>query len=433
MHIGYGQVVKNYPASPATNFSNVTNPGGVFQESGHTVLKSSWGIGGLGAYTGELEVAYTTPISGGTSTYIHVGGASTTLLESLLGGTVGSFLTGLLGGHYFEVEARLNGTMVASGTSSNSFTDPEVNFKINELGEYLIEITPASSYDEIYIKNVTTGLLGGTNTLDIHEIYYFSGAEPCDELLSTSYDGAGLLSVSDVNVENPHFLIDGDDTSSSEMSLALISAGLSVTQSVYINSPAQAEDQFNITMDFAGSGIIDLDLINSVQVAAYLNGSQVYTQSISSILDVSLLNLLIIGNKVEVSFTPNTAFDEVQITLSSVVGVATPVLNLYEFKILPQPPTPQVSATQICYNKTYTLSATADSAYQLLWYDDNDNLLATTAYNGTYHTGNLQTDTTIYVAVKKPACTETSAKVPIEIEVLPDIKHPDITISSLSD
>src|SRR5699024_5837242 len=121
-----------------------------------------------GGYDGFVELGYGTDnVDAGTISYIRID-TDETLLENLLGGSLGDVLSTIvgnvvLGDHFFEVEVKdASGNPVVSGSSSNMFSASDGAIKIvqDAQGRYYLAIAPADAYNSVRITDKTNALLG---------------------------------------------------------------------------------------------------------------------------------------------------------------------------------------------------------------------------------------------------------------------------------
>src|SRR5690606_20374445 len=248
----FAQIVPVYAdshplTSHVTNASNATNT----NLNDYATLESYGGVlVGIGAYTGELELKFPTALPAETTSYVKID-FDPALLDALLGGELGDGLAGLLGSvilgdHFFNVEARMGGSSVLSGSSKDEFTSDRLRLIINSAGDYLLAITPDKAYDRIYIEDVTSALLlGTTNTMDVYYAYYNTGTDPCDPAFATSFDGSGgtvdALGLGNAGVSYPENAIDSDPNTFSELSQGLLTVAGSISQTIYFESLSNAD------------------------------------------------------------------------------------------------------------------------------------------------------------------------------------------------
>lgn len=437
------QITKNHVTS-VTQQSHVSNASDALVPAGYATLESYGGILlGIGDYTGELELTYPAALPAGTTTYVKID-FDQDLLSALIGGNLGGELADVLGNlvlgnHYFNVEARLGAVTVLSDSSNSGFDDDNMRLIINDDGEYLLAITPNVSYDRIYIEDVTNALLlGVTNSMEVHEAYYFSGTGTCENAFATSFTGTGgtidALGLGAAGVDDPEHVIDNDATNYSEISLGLLTVAGTVSQTVYFKDASLPTDQFHVKMQLNDPSLLNLGLADGIRIQALLDDQVVYTAGDLSLLNLDLLGLLQSGQVVDVPFTPNTSFDRVRITLSSLVQLnLTKQVRVYGVRKSPAAPEVTADDISICENDTASLTAQTDSANELHWFDAavGGNLLATTAYNVGYTTAALSSDATFYVAATTIGCANYSERIPVEVHVYPEPSAPAVVESTV--
>lgn len=430
---------KIYANSATVVSPAVDNPGDAVTASETTfaTVRSSGGVAvGIGAYAGEIELKFPSTLVAGTTSFIRID-ADATLLNQLLGGNLGSLLSGVVGGialgnHFIDVGARnTSGITVLSGTSVNGFTSSNLRLVRDANGYFYVALRPTQDYDRVYVRDVTSALLLGTlNNTKVYHAFYTSGIDACAQTFATGFEGNGLtldlLGLGKAGVTNPSFAIDANQTNYSELSLGALGVAGSISQNFYFNTLSNTGDEINLRIGASGN-LVNAGVLSRLTLTAYNGNSQVFSQSASNLLSVDLLNSLGSGQPVTIPFSPGVAFDRVQVTLSSLLNVnLTQTILIYGLTRSAARPTfvaPSSNVVNACFNSTATLSATTLNTNDLRWYEaaEGGTVLATTAFNGTYTTPALIANKIYYVAARRLGCTEESVRVPISITLNPVI------------
>ncbi len=429
----------NVKSNIVDNPNNAINGGGLFA----TVKSYGGALLGAGKYSGELELVFPGLVPANKTTYIRID-FNEDVLNSLLGGNLGSALANVLGSvvlgnHYFEVGARNGGSTVLTGSSSGAFSNTNLRVVKDAGGLFYVAITPTQAYDRVYLKDNTAALLlGSFNETKVYNAFYYNGGGVCDPAFATDYDGSGLtaslLGIGKAGVTDMEAAIDNDPNTASEIGLGVISIAGTISQNIYFSTPSSATDEVNIKMNVDPT-LITLGLLNNVLIQTYLGNNLVSSNPANTLLNLDLLGLLNSGQPVRIGVAPGQSFDRVKISVTSLVGVNV-AQNLNLFSVTRTAPRPTFTGTQSnavnsCYNSTVGLNATTASPNQLVWYDvaDGGTALATTANTGTFTTPALTTNKTYYVAAKKPGCDE-SVRVAVTVTVNPIIIFATTTLGN---
>ncbi len=214
----------------------------------------------------------------------------------------------------------------------------------------------------------------------------------------------------------------------------------SILQTIYFDHNAAAGDAAKIHFALS-EAIIGLDLLSGgVTFKAYKGASTtpVFTQSLQDNLNLIGLNIgtLLTVNSgyadVNTTFKPGVEFDRIEISLNTGLiqtGVIGDALRLFDVELSSPAPT-LTSTITLGANNSFTVYAgqtlpviTATSATNnIVWYEGNSTTPLTTgasplslpvtsiAVPGTY---------VYYAAAQRPGCTNISAKVPVNVTVLP--------------
>lgn len=380
----------------------------------------------IGARTSSIVVGFDSDQPAGKPVTIVLSDTSANgLLTSLLGGSLGSVVTGLLGDlalgtPTLTMQARTNtGTVVHT---SEFEPGDAANIGIGPDGYYYLTLTPSAAYRRIsitYSNDASLGLATESAIL-LNGVFVLDGAaDPCDPYLLTSYDftgiSASLLNANPNPVNNPHHAI--DDVAATYSTLGYSSAvalyvGATITQEVIFGSASATNEQPIITFDFPSS-LLDLDLINEVEVNVYNGATNIYTNDLGSLLSLDLLYFLNLsvadGIPATISIPVTGAFDRVEISYTQVVtaGVAAPPLRIYDVTRGPAMPTLESFDNIACALASYTFEVNdpvADVTY--VWRDADMNIIHTGTSLTTTYPGDGVSDTFLVEAAN---CLATSS------------------------
>ncbi|WP_165825389.1 Ig-like domain-containing protein [Pedobacter yonginense] len=400
---------------------------------------------GISAYSGELEIKFPTDVPAGKTSYVRID-FNADVLNALLGGNLGGLLANVvgnvaLGDHTFEIGARNStGTTVLSGTSSAAFSNNNLRLVKDANGYFYVAITPSQVYDRIYVRDRTASLLVSTaNNTKVFYAFYNSGSDVCAQAAFTSFDGTGLtvdaLGLGGAGVTNPENAIDANPATFSRISLGALGVAGSIGQNFYYNTLSDAGDDFNLRLSVS-SALLNAGVLNNIRVTAYNGNTEVYTQSAANLLGLDLLGLLNGGQIANIPFSPGVPFDRIRVSLSSLLNAnLTQTIQVYGISRSAGRPTFTLPASDLvttCYNSSAALTATTLITNELLWYAAADGgvPLATVAYNGTFNTPLLTSNTTCYVAARKLGCTAESFRVPVMVSVNPAIVFNTTTLNN---
>tara|TARA_R110000796_G_scaffold67449_2_gene154606 strand:- start:25379 stop:28393 length:3015 start_codon:yes stop_codon:yes gene_type:complete len=426
----------------------VDNSGNAIDENLATFanIRASSGIAiGIGSYTGHLELQYSSLLAPNTTSYIKVN-SDEDLLPFLLGGNLGNLLADiggsvLLGNQEFTVEAKNVNTNVLQGNSNNpsDFASNMLKVVVDTNNDYFIAVSPDVSYDRIRLTNRIGSLLGLNNTrnLNVYGSFYTSGTSSCGLPSYTSFSGSGLsldlLNIGGAGVSDPGFAIDNNLNTFSQLSLGIIGVAGEIEQTFYFDSTSNISDNSYISLAINPS-LLQVGIADNIQIEGFNGSQQLFSGTLSSLLNVDLLGLLQSGNSTTIGFSPNATIDRITVRLSSLLNVSlVQELRVYEVYRAPAIPIidPQSENISICDGSTADLIAeTQDLSAELRWYDaeSGGNLLATLNSGDTFTTPVLNIDTTYYVATANPSCPEESPRVPVAINVVAIPTQNDITV-----
>src|SRR5690625_2299933 len=215
---------------------------------------------GLGnKYEGYVELGYDNPVAAGTTSYIRID-FDENILKSLLGGSLGNVVTGLLDGlvlgdHFFEVDVKMNtyntnGEVISSSTVANASSNNAsaggnnaIRVVQDKAGRYYIAVTPDEPYNAVRITDHTNSLLGllsQPNSMNVYGMCTEMSTDPCLDAFATSYEYSGInLSVNDLSgagVTNAEYALDDNTQHYSEISNGTLGVGTSTKQWIFFNS-----------------------------------------------------------------------------------------------------------------------------------------------------------------------------------------------------
>ncbi|MCA4805500.1 DUF11 domain-containing protein [Myroides odoratimimus] len=313
---------------------------------------------GGGSYIGHLEMAYDHTVAAGKTSYVRFD-FDDTVLDGLLGGSLGNIVTGLLdhlllGAHYFDIDVKdENGLTVLQGSSKGELASfikkGSIRIVRDKVGRTYIAITPTVPYKSVRITDKTsavTGILAAPGSMNVYGMCYEESTDPCLSAFATSYELTGLsLDVKDLSgagVKYPERAIDSNTTNYSEISTGTLNIAGSVRQYIYFNTPSKIDDVVMIKFKTQG-GQVNASLLGSIEIKAFLGDKEVATLPINKGLvnGVNVADLLTNNKIVELPFTPGVSYDRISVGMKSLVGVTVGAnLHLYDVertcKSLPQ-------------------------------------------------------------------------------------------------
>ena len=207
------------------------------------------------------------------------------LLPSLLGGSLGGLLsdlagTLLIGNQEFTVTVKNGNTTILEELSndSNPFSSDNLRVVSDANNDYFLAVAPNVQYNRIRLTNRIGSLIGlnNTKTLDVYGAYHSLGVLDCGTPSFTSFDGTGitldLLDLGGAGVTNPHFVLDGDSNTFSQVGLGILGVAASIEQTIYFDTPSEPGDNFYITIAVDPS-LLDLGIANNIEFIVQ-NGSE---------------------------------------------------------------------------------------------------------------------------------------------------------------
>ncbi|WP_417619862.1 hypothetical protein [Oceanihabitans sediminis] len=363
----------------AHNADNVQN---LFDDDfdSYATLKSGAGIlFGLGnKHEGYVEMGYDQPMSAGTTSYIRID-FEETILDGLLGGSLGNVVSGLLdnlilGDHFFRVDVKDANSNIIHTASSNAASaggGDAIRVVQDAAGRYYIAVTPTSDFQSVRITDATNSLLGllaQPNTMNVYGMCTDRVTDPCFGPFATSYEHSGLsLSVNDLGgagVTNMSYAINGNTTNYSEISNGTLGVGASTKQWIYFNSVSGENDIARIQFKTEG-GVVDADILGGLEIKAYLANDEVYSVSSQNglINGINVADLLTNNEMVTLDISPGQSFDRISVGIKTLVGVAVfPPVHLYGVeRVCDLPPTNSLICTEEVSGEAFSWSENGGS------------------------------------------------------------------------
>lgn len=366
--------------------------------STYATLTASAGLLFLGP-TGEVVVNFASTIPTNTDVYIVLsqpGEAS--LLKSLLGGTIGGLFNSLLGGLItgtptIQIDFRnasgstVQSTTLVGGNSPNIYFGPD--------GFLYLKIKTTANIQRVSVKLSNPALLGlggllglSEVKLHVHDVFTLSGTAGCNPLVLTKYDAAGitldLLEDNGEPINNPHFAIDGSETTYSELGyggLLGLEIGSVIEQEIIFPQLSLPGEEPVIVFD-RSSAILSLDLLDAVHIDVYNNTTLVYSGSAAEILGVDALSILslVLGSAAipdRISIPVSGVFNRIVIKYAQTLSLGLlddPKLKIYDVKVGPKLPHLSTYSFAGCKGKPVTLNVIDySSSYTYHWYDTDLN------------------------------------------------------------
>ncbi len=418
--------------------SNVTSSAHSIDANPATYSELEAGTGiiiGIGSYSSHIEMQFPTVVPANQTSYVRIE-TEDNILSSLLGGTLGNLLSGivgvaLIGNQEFGVEAKNGATVVLSGNSTNpaSFAGERLKVVIDQNNHTYLAITPNQPYQSIRISNFVGSLigLGMKKHMKVWDPYYVVQSPNCATPSFTSYDATGItLELLNLGggVHNLERAIDGNLSSHSTLSLGVVSVTSNITQRAYFEGLSQPTDVFAIRLGI-DPALLAITLGQGIRIRTQ-NGAQMVTNDVlQNLLTPANIAALQSGNPVTIMVTPNAPVDRVVVELNGLLGVTvSQSMEIFEVYRISQAPALNASSsdTTICEGTAANLIADAiNPTDEIRWYTS---LTATTPVStvpsgGTFTTGLLYTDTTFYAAAAVPGCPNESPRIPVDVEVIP--------------
>lgn len=302
-------------------------------------------IFGIGNEESILEIKYQNPVVANTTSYLRIGDDAG-LLESLLSGSLGEVVYGLLnnvalGDNYFIVRAKNGTNTVLEGSSRNGFADANGLMKIvqDKAGRYFVAISPDVDYTSVEIKAFSEAILGITAqgyNLHVYGMCYETDFSGCAEGFSTSWDGSGLAvgvtGVGSYGVTDAFKALNNNNNSDfSTLSLGTLNVAGHIQQNIQYNKDIAANTPFRLKME-VGTGTVNVAVFDNINIVGYKDGVEVYNQPLQTAVlgGVSLGTLFNNGGAHDVTFAINNEVDELALRINSLANVSVgPDVRLY--------------------------------------------------------------------------------------------------------
>jgi hypothetical protein len=284
-------------------------------------------------------------------------------------------------------------------------------------GSNYLAVTSTQSFNSVRVR--LGGLLGSMN---IYYAFYYPLGTGCITPITATSSAAG---VNIGSVDSLAKAIDGNINTGSTFNVTLQLAG-TMTQSFYYNNTAASGDAATVALSIPASGLANVALLGNITIQPYNGNTAVGTaNTLSNFLTLNLLNLVGGNNPWNVSFPVSGAFNRVDITSATTLGLLTGV-KIYEVTLTPPKPT-FVSGTNndtvyVCKGSSATLIAdNPTTGNEIRWYSSalasNTTILSTGAsYTPPFV---INTDTVFFAATGKTGCTPSSERVPVRVLVKP--------------
>jgi len=426
----YAQYVGPYPA----------NTGGSIGAGGTAGLGGSAGAAGSYAisntdylndiiYTNYATVAATSG-KPGTGTLPGNGGSSTAYVNLNFNGATTPSATNPI---ILKIQASSNSNVAPlsqvmvqayNGASLVGTAVAVSALTVRATDEYVF--TPTGTCTSIRItvtSDAALALFGGNAPNTTANLFYAYVFDPlCNPPVYTTTSLTGLLSVGGT-VTNPNNAIDNSISTYAAFSIGL-GVGATLHENIYYGGLSNTGDVVTVTISLPASAL-SAGLLGSVSIIAYNGSTTVGSGTFSALLQgTDLLNLLQSGAPATITFDPGAVFNRIEITMGSLVGLAT-TLNLYEVERTGTKPTfttPLDDTAYACYGTNASIAANAPSTgYELRWFATGSASDQSALYTGTTFSpsGAITHDTLFWVAKFKTGCLLGSEKVPVRILVRP--------------
>lgn len=390
---------------------------------------------GIGSYSSHIDLEFPTALPANQTSFVRIE-TQDNILSSLLGGTLGNLLSGvvgvaLTGNQEFSVEVKNGASTVLSGNSANpaSFAGERLKVVLDVNGHTYLAITPNQSYKSIRITNYTGSLvgLGVKKRMKVWDPYYVTQGANCAMPQFTSYDAAGItLELLNLGggVHDLERAIDGNLSSFSILSLGVVSVTSNITQRIYFEGVSQPTDVFAVRLGI-DPALLAITLGQGIRLRTQ-NGANVITNStLQSLLTPADIAALQNNQPVTIFLAPNAGIDRVILELNGILGVTvSQSLDLFEVYKIASPPISTISGpgTIICAGTSATLVGNAvNPSDEIRWYTDTITTtpIGITASGAPYTTGILTSDTVFYMASAIPGCPNESMRIPLFVDVIP--------------
>lgn len=302
-------------------------------------------IFGIGNDESILEIKYNTPVAANTTSYLRIGD-DVGLLESLISGSIGEVVYGLLnnvalGDNYFVVRVKDGTNTVLEGSSRDGFADANGLMKIvqDKAGRYFVAISPNVDYSSVEIKAFSEAIIGITAqgyNLHIYGMCYETDFSGCAEGFSTSWDGSGLsvgiTGVGSYGVTDAFKALNNNNNGDfSTLSLGTLNVAGHIQQNIQYNKTIAANTPLRLKME-VGTGTVNVSVFDNINIVGYKNGVEVYNQPLQTAVlgGISLGTIFNNGGAHDVTFAISNDVDEVALRMNSLANVSVgPDIRLY--------------------------------------------------------------------------------------------------------
>lgn len=394
------------------------------------------GLLGLGSKSGTVTMAFPENKPAGTDVYIVLSQpGNSTLLRSLLGGSLGGVVNGLLGtliGGDPTITIELLTTTSTLVQSVNLTGGVAANIEFGPEGYMYLKITSTGVFRRVRVglkdeALLGIGLLAGETKLRVHDAFVLTGSDdPCNPFVTTTYDATGLtvsLLQSNPNpIRNVGNAIDNDMTTYSELGYDGLLGGYvgsNLQQTVRYKTLSESYEQPVIAFD-RNSTILTLDLLNAINITAYNGATVVYSGTAAGILSLDALGILslTVGSSVpdRISIPVTGPYNRVVVTYAQTVGLGLTdqPLKIYDIQRAPRIPSFSAEVYGGCEGLDLELEVMdpiADVTYE--WYTTDLTLIHTGATMDYTYPGDGVQDTILVRAVN--ACGIASAYQPLRV------------------
>jgi len=362
-----------------------------------TLSAGSGVVLGAGAYDGFIELGYDQPVPALETSYIRIDLADEGLLNALLGGSLGDLLADvgdlvLFGDHYFDISVRdASGAEIYNASSRDGFEDNTARIVRDAFGRYYIAFTADQPYQSVRITlhNDAAAGLDAVTTMNVYSMCRETVFDPCEQATFTSFDGTGLNvnlleGANPAGVINPQYVIDGNNSNYSELSLGTAAIGATIYQDIYYKTKVTttATDKVRLRMQVP-TALVNADILGAYRIYLYNGDDEVYDATLQSALinGLDLLGLLNSGGRVNVEFEPGAGitYDRVRFEVGSVLGlgIGNPVRLYNVYRISDACPDPEFEQPpfEVCADVIIGDGANVDDIQNLT--DGNHNSYAT--------------------------------------------------------
>lgn len=334
----------------------------------------------------------------------------------------------------------------------------ETKLLVDPAGVWHAAVTPSSTdaYNSVRLKvRIPSDLLGvnvtNTTAATVFNAFTYSteGAlcsnRPAftdegniDGLVTLNASALKLVTLNQI-VNNPVGAIDTDPATYSSFSSGVASAGVAstVSQNIYFDHTAAASDGATIKLSLS-TGLLSLNVLGGgITFKAYKGSVHVGTDQTveGSLLGLNLADIIAVNGfkTVNTTFKPGVEFDRVEVVLNGglvSLGVISDAVRLFDVQLSAAAPTLSSSlplqannSVTVYVGQTLPTIGAVSAGNNILWYEgDSETALAPAAASPVNLPVTSIATAGSYVynaAAQRPGCTNISAKIPVNITVLP--------------